>query len=505
MIPTVIITTIVLSIVLHHITIYFKRAKYKHIPSPAIPISWKWCFGHTFLFKKVAEENHWNLSETFEAMKRRSGKAAEKSVIFLGFTNRAILYTTEINIYSKFLSDHRVFQKQKPAESLLDYVNGRRILGNKNLLLEPGTDIWYQKRRILDPAFQKRFLRQLHAPMNKSADKLNEYLKNSESRGKLEIHGAIMRTALEVVCTCGFNLNEDFLTKGDSPINAAIDNMLVVMQLYLFNVFNFWAPWKFIEEKKLLKSSVDFLRSFVGDHLRERFEGISRESTDDNEDMLTHIIRANISTSLSMEDVIDDFCVFLVAGMETTANVLSCLLWECLKNKDITHKITQELDRVHGDQTQLQYDDLCQLTYLEQCIKECLRLHGPASGTFRVSPSSPITVDNLFIPPNTRIFVNIQQAHLSNTNWDNPKKFDPDRFGSDCKVKPFTFLPFSAGPRVCIGKQFSMLEMKIILAKLFRKFEFFDPFPEETHLDKESALTIRPKHGVFVGIIERSN
>jgi cytochrome P450 len=79
--------------------------------------------------------------------------------------------------------------------------------------------------------------------------------------------------------------------------------------------------------------------------------------------------------------------------------------------------------------------------------------------------------------------------------------FDPDRFAPGIHNRAFTYFPFSAGPRICIGKHFSIMEAKIVISKLLREFQLVDPYPEERVLEKVQVLTARPKNGVFVKLL----
>ena len=88
--------------------------------------------------------------------------------------------------------------------------------------------------------------------------------------------------------------------------------------------------------------------------------------------------------------------------------------------------------------------------------------------------------------------------------WPDPFKFDPDRFGRDApRIKPFTYMPFMAGPRSCIGRHFAMLEMKIMLSRMFRDFKFIDPDPALREIAMKTVVTSKPKDGVFVGFEAR--
>ena len=98
------------------------------------------------------------------------------------------------------------------------------------------------------------------------------------------------------------------------------------------------------------------------------------------------------------------------------------------------------------------------------------------------------------------LYLPVDAVHHLETYWPDPHTFNPDRFAPGQNIVPFTYLPFSTGPRVCIGKNFAMMEAKIVIAKLFHTFHFYDPRPEEKTILKTWAVTSKPKNAVLVGI-----
>jgi len=484
----------------YHVYIVSKRSQYSHFPSPPIPISPLWYFGHLFLFTKLSKIHGLSLNVILEVIRKETG--GETIALVFGPKFRGMVYTVKTSINSKILSDHRTYLKREPENTLVDFIQGQRFLGRKNLLLDQGTEIWHNKRRIMDPAFQKKFLRQLMDKMTHSADQLCAQLTNMSEQGVINIFPVMNRTALEVICTCGFNLYDDFITKEDSKMNKSVNELFEVAALHAFNWMSFLLPWKYTEEKATLKRTATYLRDYMKDHLKDRFEAISRDQEKDKtNDILSYIVKGNVfSDELTIEDLLDDFFVFLIAGMETTAITMTCFIWEILKKPTITQNLKNEIKSVLNGKDELDFDDLSGLVYMEQCIKEALRLHAPVQGTFRLAPNYNTTVGGVILPPNTQIWSSIHEVHMSDDHWTNPEKFDPDRFGPGSKVKPFTFIPFTAGPRVCIGKHFAIMEMKVLLTKLLNDLQIADARPEEKHLEKETNLTVKPKNGVFITV-----
>ena len=502
MIFTAILLALLTAFTVYHVYIIKKRRAYSHLASPPIPISLFWHLGHWILFKEKSATCGFNLTAIFESFRKDCG-GSDTIALFFGPKFKAVVFTVRTSINSKVLSDHHTYLKRTPEDSLVDFVHCQRFLGSKNILLDQGTEIWHKKRRIMDPAFQKKFLRQLMVKMTHTANQLCLHLAGKSDQKEIDIFPILTRTALEVVCSCGFNLFDDFIAKEDSKMNTAINKLFEVSKVYVFNSQMFALPWKFRDEKATFKREVEFLRNSMKDHLKQRFETIS-QNEDKTNDLLSFIVKGNtFSDELTMEDLVDDFLVFLMAGTETTANTLSCLVWEILKHPAISQRIHEEIRCVLGSKDNLEFDDLTKLVYMEQCIKETLRIHSPVMGTFRVSPDNPTTIDGLLLPPNTEIFISIEEAHMSELHWSDPMTFDPDRFGHDRarEIKQFTYMPFVAGPRACMGKHFAIMEMKVLLAKLFNDVNITDARPEEKVLEKKIDLVVKPI-GVFIGVSE---
>ena len=154
-----------------------------------------------------------------------------------------------------------------------------------------------------------------------------------------------------------------------------------------------------------------------------------------------------------------------------------------------------EIDEVLGSKVSVTSGDLGQLKYLEQVSKEALRLHPPQPAITRMT-NEAITLTGLHIPAKTSVMVNAYVMHHHTRYWDNPEKFDPDRFApsNQDKVSHYAYIPFSLGRHTCIGMRFAELETKILIARMLQMFKL-KLLPGQD-LKCVEHMTLTPKNGV---------
>jgi cytochrome P450 len=135
------------------------------------------------------------------------------------------------------------------------------------------------------------------------------------------------------------------------------------------------------------------------------------------------------------------------------------------------------------------------MKYLEQCIKECLRLYPPIQIIGRQTIKE-FTVNNKYlIPFNSTVYVPLVCVHRDPQTFPNPEVFDPKRFSPELRKNrnPYSFIPFSAGPRNCIGQKFALLEEKAILATIFRKYKI-QSFVYRNEIKMDISILLRPSN-----------
>lgn len=206
-----------------------------------------------------------------------------------------------------------------------------------------------------------------------------------------------------------------------------------------------------------------------------------------------YILKQREKHDLRDDEIIVNSALFIVAGSETTANALSGLFARLLRNPEKYQKLCEEIRSSFASESDIDCESLSKLTYMNACIEEGLRIHPPVPiGLLRTVPKDGDTIDGVWVPGGTSVSVGGWAASHSPDNFRDPDTFIPERwldkeYDSDLKK---AMQPFSLGPRGCIGRHLSYMEMRLILSRLLWKFDLesvdgawqWDPEGEMKHM-----------------------
>jgi cytochrome P450 len=421
----------------------------------------------------------------------------------LSFFKENILFCVDINVVPKILTDPVNFPKSPfmlDAQARINKACGEKLGGNFTLLMMPGGEIWHAKRRILDPAFKKSFLKTTMLGMNKVVCNLMDALVDKTDGRVFDIAVDLNRTAMEAVSVCGFDWNQKLIQEHGQKALDLASVYVEILAVAIKQPFEFSLPWNNKVIKERFKNAALSVRDAMKIHLEKRI------GYDSSGDILSHIIRSNdCSDDLDINDLIDEYVIFLVAGMETTAITMATVVQFLTNNPVECQKVQDEIDVVFEGKEELDYDDVTKLKYLENVIKESLRMKGPVFGTWRFCQNDNVIINGVCFPKDARVYIPFEVLQNDARYWENPSVFNPDRFSGDSgrNIRPFTYMPFSAGLRNCIGKNFAMLEMKVVLSNILNRFNFSNPYPEQKNPPRMGNLTMRPLNGVPVSIFNR--
>ncbi|KAL6418345.1 hypothetical protein ACFW04_012211 [Cataglyphis niger] len=216
-------------------------------------------------------------------------------------------------------------------------------------------------------------------------------------------------------------------------------------------------------------------------------------------DLLIAVSRDNLLSDLDIREEVD---TFMFEGHDTTAMGITFALLLLAEHKDIQERVRIEVENAMQESGgKLTMRSLQNLPYLERCLKETLRLY-PSVHIISRNVEEDIKLHSHVIPAETMLFLNIYGVHRDPNFWSNPEVFDPDRFLPERiqKRHPYSYLPFSAGPRNCIGQRFGLLELKAMIAPLIHNF-YLEPIDHLKDIRLTADIIIRPSHPVHIKFI----
>ncbi|OWF42681.1 cytochrome P450 4F8-like [Mizuhopecten yessoensis] len=376
------------------------------------------------------------------------------------------------------------------------------------LLLSEGAK-WERNRRLLTPAFHFDILKSYVKTYNEVADILINKLLNASKSGKsIEIYELVGLATLDTMLRCSLSYDGNIQQKGDShPYVRAVRRLT---QLCLERTLKPWLfmDWMFIlsPQGREFRRLINHVHAFADDIIERRRSNMSTSNTNTRKrlDFLDILLvsRDENGSGLSDRDIRAEVDTFLFEGHDTTASAVTWALYCCAKYPEEQEKIYQELTFLTDNNDYMGWDSIKGIDYLNLFIKETMRMYSPVPMIGR-RLTKPVLVDNVLFPKDSVIEINISAMHHHPDVFPDHMEFRTDRF-LDANVgdnDPFSFVPFSAGPRNCIGQNFAMNEQRVLIARVIRRFKIkLDP-QHETKIFPE--VVTRPQFGVRVILEER--
>lgn len=341
-------------------------------------------------------------------------------------------------------------------------VHARRVLGD-GLLTSEG-DLWRKQRKTIQPVFQARRLARHLDTIVEEAQKLVAGLRTHVGQGPVDVREEMTSLALGVL---GRTLIDADLSEYDR-IGPAIDAMQsqAVFEMMTLNSVPIWAPLprqrRFHQGRKDLQEIVDRLAAHR-----------AANPSEDGDDVISRLIESFkdepdkqvVSTRMREELV-----TLLLAGHETTASTLSWALYLTDQQPEIWERLHEEAVEAFGGGEPLTYQDLYKFKYTHMVLEETMRLFPPVWILPRISLEED-EVGGYYVPAGADVLICPYLLHRHPGFWDQPTKFDPERFDPDKAGgrNRYAYIPFGAGPRFCVGNNLGMMEATIVLATIARE------------------------------------
>ncbi|XP_061938628.1 cytochrome P450 4C1-like [Apis cerana] len=369
---------------------------------------------------------------------------------------------------------------------------------NTGLLTSSGHK-WHVRRKILTPAFHFNILRQFVDIFIEDGERLIKVLRSKNGIIIPNLLQFISEHTLNVLCETAMGTSLKDKGTFQYKYHKAVYDMGCI---FVYRITRPWFYYDFFfnlspqgwKQSKLLKILHNFTRKIIQERKKYHDQTNGRYLTDFNENtnendnendlgirrkrlaMLDLLIEAHRNDKIDDEGIREEVDTFMFRGHDTTAIAFCFSVMLLAEHKDIQNRIRTEVKAVIDENGgKLNMSTLQNLPYLERCIKETLRLY-PSVPLISRKLEGDVKLSNYEIPANNIINIQIFNTHRDPKFWPNPDKFDPDRFlPENSKGRhPFAYIPFSAGPRNCIGQRFAILELKTYLALLLYNY-YFEP------------------------------
>lgn len=345
-------------------------------------------------------------------------------------------------------------------------------------------DAWVPRRRALQPVFTKQHVRAFGGHMAQAADVVAS---NWGDSAVIDLDAECRQLTLRALgrSVLGIDLSE--------RADAIADPLRTALGYVTARLTNPFRPprWLPTPARHRARSAAAVVRALATEILRACRDDPTRDAP---------LVQAMIAATdpatgrpLTDDEIRDELVVFMSAGHDTTATTLTYALWALGRHPDMQAEVRAEADAV-GDR-ELTPDDVPGLRFTVQVLHEALRLCPPAPSIPRLI-TRDIAVDGYRVTARTLCFVGVYAMHRDPELWDDPLRFDPRRFDPerDAGRDRWQYIPFSAGPRTCIGDHFAMLEATLALATIVRRVEIRslgDDFPVALPFTLVAASPIR--------------
>src|SRR6201747_2841302 len=353
---------------------------------------------------------------------------------------------------------------------------------------------WSKAHNILLQPFGNRAMQSYHPSMVDIAEQLVKKWERLNGDEEIDVVHDMTALTLDTIGLCGFDYRfNSFYRRDYHPfVESLVRSLETIMMTRGIPLEGLWLQ----KRRRDLAADVAFMNKMVDEIVAER--RTNAEAAEGKKDMLGAMMTGvGRATGEQLDDVNIRYQIntFLIAGHETTSGLLSCTLYALLKHPDVLKKAYEEIDRVLGPDTEVRptYQQVTQLTYITQILKEALRLWPPAPA-YGIAPLKDEVIGGKYrLKKNTFVLVHVLALHRDPGVWGpNPDAFDPENFSREAEAKrpANAWKPFGNGQRACIGRGFAMHEAALALGLILQRFKLIDH--QRYQLKTKETLTIKP-------------
>ena len=366
---------------------------------------------------------------------------------------------------------------------------GLKLILGDGLLTNAEHDSWLSQRRMMQPMFHRRRISAMGDKMVAATERMLTIWDDKARQGEtVEIHDAMMHVTMDIITRTMFSMD---ITSDAAEAGHAVTVSAKFVSARGQNPLKPPLSWPTPANREFRRSKHEL------DSLMYRIINERRASGGTKDDLLDMLLEArDEETGEGMNDtqLRDEVVTIFAAGHETTSNALTWTLYLLTQNPAVMQRLHQELDSVLGGRTPT-LDDLKDLPYTLMVLEESMRLMPPVPFYPRISVPGASLAGHTF-SVGTPLLIAINNIHQHPDFWPDPTRFDPERFHPEHRAVThrLAYMPFGAGPRLCIGNNFALMEGQLLLAMMAQRFDL-ELVPGQ-QIEPEVAITMRPRYGI---------
>ncbi len=389
---------------------------------------------------------------------------------------------------------HVLQENAKAYKKSFNYEALRLMLG-QGLLTSEG-ELWLRQRRLIQPAFSRQRLNALVPIMvAATAAMLTRWESHARSGIPIDLDDEMMRLGMSITSRALFGID----ISDDQALSAVLNDGRLFVEERTLSLLRLplWIP---TPKNRRARQILEVLeRTFL------RIIAERRRDPAPHDDLLAMLLSARdeqTQTGMSDRQLRDEVLTLLVTSHETTANALTWSFYLLSQHAESAHRLTAESCAVLGAR-EPEVADLASLLYTQQVLLESMRLYPPVWVLER-QPIMSDEIDGYDVHPGMLVLVCPYTLHRHPRYWEDPDRFDPDRFSRErSEGRPrFVYLPFSVGPRQCIGNHYAVMTAQIVLAMVARRYAL-RLVPGQA-VEPASMVTLRPRQGIKMTLDARA-
>jgi cytochrome P450 len=411
-------------------------------------------------------------------------EAFESDIVERRMFGRRLFVVNDLAAIKHILIDNAAnYQKTEITRRILEPGLGKGLITSEG-------ETWRQHRRAMSPAFDHRSIAAYTPVMTGAAEELLAEWGRVPAESGVDVSTAMMEVTLNIISRTMFSSDSDDIV---TIMGRSAGRYQAEMRPNIMDMLG-WPKWiAALPRNKVAARTLGEFDKVIDRLIEER----TRDPESHPKDLLARLIAARDEQTgggMSAQEVRDHVITIFLAGHETTAMAMTWTWFLLSQHPHVESKLHAELESVLGGRAPM-HADLSKLTYTRMVVEESMRIYPPVHTIGREAIADDALVGR-HIPKGSTILISPWVLHRHVKLWDNPGRFDPERFSPErSAARPrFSYLPFGGGKRICIGAAFALAEATILLATLARRYSL--RMVPGHPVEPQGLITLRARYGM---------